>query len=361
MNSDKFPQLQDRAASSLVDKFAAMKEHAEHVIAEKVEQMKANGEAHELTDDEERMLLAYKAFNARSKPGSVFSWRTPKTAGIVLPTTTSLIHDPQQVSARPYGGGPPVSPPKNTHPNFAALLLPLLIVACFAADASACNRCGLFGRRCRFSSHIQHVAYAPPSTSTNIIFNNLYPASPYLLAQGGQSIYGVQSAAGAYGDSPALFMDRAARFTELALQQSGDATAAFNETGRLALELNDAADRRAKNTALALSAMEANREPSSQVLQIQIQDGVMSIVQPPAAQPLEAPAIITAATCAKCHTGEKPPKGIVLDGSQPFDLEAAMTAVISGKMPPKLSVPLTPQEKAAVTAGLFRLQSGDLQ
>lgn len=245
--------------------------------------------------------------------------------------------------------------------RFLIALIAGLLMGVVTADASACGRCGLFGRRCRFSSHhVAAVAYAPP-TSTNIIFNNLYPASPYLLAQGGQSIYGVQTAAGAYGDSPALFMDRAARFTELALQQSGDATAAFNETGRLALELNDAADRRAKNTALALSAMEANREPSSQVLQIQIQDGVMSIVQPPAAQPLEAPAIVTAVTCAKCHTGDKPPKGIVLDGSQPFDLEKAMAAVIAGKMPPKLPAPLTPSEKAAVNAGLFRLQSGDLQ
>lgn len=78
MNSDKFPELERRSTSSLVDKFSAMKEHAEHVIAEKVQQMKDEGQAHELTDDEEAMLLSYKRFYARSKPGSVFQWRTPR-------------------------------------------------------------------------------------------------------------------------------------------------------------------------------------------------------------------------------------------------------------------------------------------
>lgn len=99
MNVDKFPELQNRAASSLADKFSAMKEHAEHVVAQKIEAMKAAGEAHELTDDEEAMLLAYKRFYARSKPGSIFQWRTPRVqAGIVTPPEPSLIRHPQEVS-----------------------------------------------------------------------------------------------------------------------------------------------------------------------------------------------------------------------------------------------------------------------
>lgn len=98
MNSEKFPELERRSASSLADKFGAMKEHAEHVIAEKVQEMKASGEAHELTDDEEAMLIAYKRFYAKSKPGSVFQWRTPRVQqGIVTPTTVSLILHPQEV------------------------------------------------------------------------------------------------------------------------------------------------------------------------------------------------------------------------------------------------------------------------
>lgn len=98
MNVDKFPELQDRAASDLVDKFAAMKEHAEHVISSKIDEMKAAGEAHELSDDEEQMLLAYKRFDATSPPGSVFKWRTPTHARIVTPPSPSLIHHPQEVS-----------------------------------------------------------------------------------------------------------------------------------------------------------------------------------------------------------------------------------------------------------------------
>ncbi len=98
MNSDKFPELERRSTDSLLDKFGAMKEHAEHVIAEKVEQMKAEGLAHELTDDEEAMLIAYKRFYAKSKPGSVFQWRTPRVqSGIVTPPEPSLIRHPQEV------------------------------------------------------------------------------------------------------------------------------------------------------------------------------------------------------------------------------------------------------------------------
>lgn len=98
MNVDKFPELEKRSTTSLADKFGAMKEHAEHVIAEKVQQMKAEGLAHELTDDEEAMLIAYKRFYAKSKPGSVFQWRTPRVqSGIVMPPDVSLILHPQEV------------------------------------------------------------------------------------------------------------------------------------------------------------------------------------------------------------------------------------------------------------------------
>lgn len=96
MNSEKFSELQERSSSYLADKFAAMKEHAEHVIAEKVSQMKAAGEAHELSNDEEQMLLAYKRFDAKSPPGSVFKWRTPTHSRIVTPAEPSLLVHPQE-------------------------------------------------------------------------------------------------------------------------------------------------------------------------------------------------------------------------------------------------------------------------
>jgi hypothetical protein len=98
MNYDKFPELENRASSELTNKFLAMKEHAEHVISEKVKEMKAEGLAHELSDDEESMLLAYKRFYVKSKPGSVFQWRTPRVQqGIVTPAEPSLLGHPPEV------------------------------------------------------------------------------------------------------------------------------------------------------------------------------------------------------------------------------------------------------------------------
>jgi hypothetical protein len=137
----------------------------------------------------------------------------------------------------------------------------------------------------------------------------------------------------------------------------------FNANGQLALQLNDAADRRQKNAVLALAAMEnSGVQTSQQVYAIEVRNGQMRFIQPGEGQPpdlqLQAPQEpVTALTCAKCHSGAEAPKGIVLDGSAAFDLQKAMTAVISGKMPPKSN--LTPAEKAAVVAELC--QSGGLK
>jgi len=100
MNSEKFPELESRSSTALADRFSAMKEHAEHFIHQKVQEMKDEGKAHELTDDEEAMLLSYKRFYAKSKPGSVFQWRTPRVQqGIVLPPEPSLLVHPQEVAS----------------------------------------------------------------------------------------------------------------------------------------------------------------------------------------------------------------------------------------------------------------------
>lgn len=227
----------------------------------------------------------------------------------------------------------------------------LAMLAVFSQTAAA----GIFGRRSCGSSCGHYVApavYSPPST--NIIFNNLYPSTFPLQ---GSSLYGVQAAASTYGDSPSLFMDRSARFTEMALELAKAGTEGFTETGRLALELNDAQDRRRHNAQVAALAMEANRGNTVQSLQIKIQDGQMSIVQPEAPLPPPEPFTLmqfaNGSACATCHTGDKAPKGVVLDGTVRFDLAKAMEAVIAGKMPPKSS--LTPAQKTAVVSGLQRM------
>lgn len=99
MNSEKFERLQDSSAQQLAEKFKAMKEHAEHIVNQRIEAMKSTGEAYELSEDEERMIRAYRSFVTRMRPGAIFSWETPRrNLGIVTPADVSIIRDPQDVS-----------------------------------------------------------------------------------------------------------------------------------------------------------------------------------------------------------------------------------------------------------------------
>lgn len=63
--------------------------------------------------------------------------------------------------------------------------------------------------------------------------------------------------------------------------------------------------------------------------------------------------------CAKCHSGQSPPKGIILDGSSPLSIDhytASVRAVDRGTMPPPDSnVILTQDEQDEVIAGLKQL------
>ena len=84
------------------------------------------------------------------------------------------------------------------------LLLSLILVAIVAADASACTRCGLFGRRCRFfSGHVDAVAVTPyvAATPTNLVVQNNYNApngAAAFLAPQGNSVYGLAQASQPY-------------------------------------------------------------------------------------------------------------------------------------------------------------------
>jgi hypothetical protein len=51
-----------------------------------------------LSEDEERLLKAYRQFVAASMPGSTFAWITPEDdTKIMLPETPSIIQDPRLV------------------------------------------------------------------------------------------------------------------------------------------------------------------------------------------------------------------------------------------------------------------------
>lgn len=247
--------------------------------------------------------------------------------------------------------------------------LVVLSMVASPADVSACFRC----RRnpCRYHVVAKYVAPAPTISTTNIILNNLIPSGfPY--PQQGQSVYGVQQAS--YQDSSALFMDRALRLEELRTANADRGYAEFQETGRLQLQLNADTLRQQTNAGLAYAAMEANRGTTNQTLQIRIQDGQMSIVQPGQpgyAQPQQQQGppgpqqLVAAQSCANCHDGRgtgNAPKDIILDGSAVLTeevLTASIKAIWSGKMPPKSN--LTADQKAVISASLSRWQPTQTQ
>jgi hypothetical protein len=65
---------------------------AETLLRQKLDNLVEEEKAIELTDDEMRMLKAY-----RSSTKEIFSWRRPKPEGIVLPTEPTLLVDPREV------------------------------------------------------------------------------------------------------------------------------------------------------------------------------------------------------------------------------------------------------------------------
>ena len=81
----------------------------------------------------------------------------------------------------------------------------LLVVA--MAETNACDRCGLFGRRCRFASQSfdHHEGYGASGGTQTFNFINSYP-TPLLAAQG-QTVYGYNLSAQAYSVDPALIFD----------------------------------------------------------------------------------------------------------------------------------------------------------
>jgi mono/diheme cytochrome c family protein len=228
-------------------------------------------------------------------------------------------------------------------------LLAIAVMAGFGESAIACGRCGIFGRGCRYATkYVSPVVVQQEPSVQNFIFSNSFPV-PY-LAPAGNSVYGYSLAASAYNVDPSLYMDRAARFTELALDNGKAAVEGFNANALALTSASDAADRRQKNTVLALAAIEANRDSTpaaSQSFRATIQGGKLSIERiepaPPAGQAsaLSTPAPAGMQSCAKCHDGKGEhgePKGIVLDGSVPLDAVAyrkSAAAVKAGKMPPQ--------------------------
>lgn len=203
-------------------------------------------------------------------------------------------------------------------------IVAFMLLGALATDASACHRCGLFGRRCRFQHHVAHhvpyvppAAYVPPAQQTNFIFNNSsVPA--YLLSPQGNSVYGYQVSAQSYNLDPALYMDRSGRLAEQAMALAQEGQNGYNAGVALAMQFNESLDRRQKNTVLALSAMEANKTTSqASSFRATVEGGKLSVEQyPNGLPPQQQVGGLLTTKCAACHSGGTAKAGLVLDGSQ---------------------------------------------
>lgn len=96
MNSEKFAELEERAARPALTDEIRQAEALSRVRHE-IEQMKAEGKALELSDEEERLLIAFRRFKLRMrKDGEVFTWQTRKPEGVQLVTDTAEIVAPNE-------------------------------------------------------------------------------------------------------------------------------------------------------------------------------------------------------------------------------------------------------------------------
>ena len=127
--------------------------------------------------------------------------------------------------------------------RFSIFACSLILVAVVAADASACTRCGLFGRRCRFfSGHVDAIAVAPyvAATPQNLVIQNNYNApngAAAFLAPQGQSVYGLAQAAQPYYLDPSAVLRQAAELTKGAQQLAQQGLNGYQQTASLALTL----------------------------------------------------------------------------------------------------------------------------
>ena len=266
--------------------------------------------------------------------------------------------------------------------RIAALFLLSLVVA---DSADACTRCGLFGRRCRFAHQvIAPVVVATPviveevpvvqQPQTLVIQNNYNApngAAAALIAQPGNTVYGLQQAAQPYSLDPQDVLRQAAALTKGAQELAQQGLQGYQQTASLALTLN------ATQPALA-AAIQAPKQftapqHSSQSITLkQGQDGrwQLDVGQPgvigdtawkpglkPDAEHLrkspirtEASQSLVAKHCASCHGLDNPtPKArLNFDGGHRLDCETAMAgvrSVLSGKMPKGSQLPADERER----------------
>ena len=276
------------------------------------------------------------------------------------------------------------------------VFLILAAMAAFCENAEACNRCGLFGNRCRFqSSHVvapvvaSVVQYKQPEV---FVVQNNYPqpnGAAALLAQQGSTVYGYQQAAAQYFVSPADVLRQAAELAKAAGQTAQLGLNGYNATAQTQLNLQASfADNLSRGQAASQVLQAAGfTAPATQQQSLALRisrgaDGQWAVTQadpvsvnqqitarletsttttPTPAPTPEAVAksnSIIAAKCASCHGLDKtePKAGIFLDAGHQLDCKVVLSslkAIKDNKMPKGGS--LTPEEKGRIMEELLAL------
>jgi|SRR6185503_16503563 len=104
MNAEHFHEAQAESVEALRDqlrdRFELTRREAEKVVADQLNNMTKDGRAVLMSDEEDRMIRAFRRFKANvRKDGEVFKWQTTKPlTGVAIETETALIRDPQEVA-----------------------------------------------------------------------------------------------------------------------------------------------------------------------------------------------------------------------------------------------------------------------
>lgn len=226
-----------------------------------------------------------------------------------------------------------------------------IVFACemFAANQlMACNRCGIFGRGCRFAHVPVHHAPAvvkAPDTIQNFVFNNIAP--PGDLSPRGETVYGVARALEYNSPNSALYLDNVRR----ALEFAGESTVSARTIDSLTLDAAQVDARgRAVEAAFRALAPADGSVTRSTTTRVTIKNGIPQIDEEP--QPVARSGQMS---CLKCHAVDgSAAKRFVIDDTFDIDQMArAKAAIESGDMPPKSN--LTEAEKLRLVLQLGRL------
>jgi hypothetical protein len=100
MEDRKFEQLAEQSAKALEERetFFSRKLEARRIVELEIEAMKKAGEAHEISEEEIRMVRSFRRFKVTCKAGDIFKWQTRPIDGVSIHVDTSLVKDPQEVS-----------------------------------------------------------------------------------------------------------------------------------------------------------------------------------------------------------------------------------------------------------------------